>query len=162
VETQEHVMAVQKIRKYLDENDIRYILIVHSPAYTAQEIAANAHIPGDILAKSVILKIDGTLAMCVLPASRRLDLQKCKAALKGENVRLASENEFREHFPECELGAIPPFGNLFGLPVFVSKELSRNKELAFNAGTHREVIKLAYDDYHRLVNPTVLDLCAKD
>ncbi len=152
-------MATQKIRQYLDENDVQYIRIVHSPAYTAQEIAANAHIPGDILAKSVILKIDGTLVMCVLPASRRLDLQKCKKTFHGENVRLANEDEFREHFPECELGAIPPFGNLFGLPVFISKELSRNKELAFNAGTRREVIKLFYDDYQRLVKPKVLDLC---
>ncbi len=155
-------MAIQKIRKYLNENDVRYILIVHSPAYTAQEIAANAHIPGHQLAKSVILKINGTLAMCVLPASKRLDLQKCKAALNSENVRLAHENEFRKHFPECELGAIPPFGNLFGLPVFVSTELSRNKELAFNAGTHREVIKLSYDDYQRLVKPKVLDLCEEE
>ncbi len=155
-------MATQKVREYLDENDIRYILIVHSPAYTAQEIAEKAHIPGRTLAKSVILKTDGTLAMCVLPASKRLDLQKCKAALKSENVRLATEDEFRKYFPECELGAIPPFGNLFGLPVFVSKELSRNKELAFNAGTHREVIKLSYDDYQRLVKPKVLDLCEEE
>ena len=146
-------MPLQKLRNYLDENDIKYLLIVHSPAYTAQEIAASAHIPGKKLAKTVILKLDGEMAMCVMPADRKVDFEKCKVEMNTQRVELANEEELKYAFPGSEIGAMPPFGNLYDMPVFVSRALTGNDEIAFNAGSHRELIKLRYNDFERLVKP---------
>ncbi|WP_456406138.1 aminoacyl-tRNA deacylase [Caldithrix abyssi] len=151
-------MPLQKLRNFLDEQGVRYVLIVHSPAYTAQEIAASAHIPGKKLAKTVMAKVDGKMSMFVLPATYQLDLSKCKAEMNAKEVELASEEEFKYLFPECEIGAMPPFGNLYGLPVYACKELAENDEIAFNAGNHRELIKLSFADFQRLVNPMIIDI----
>ncbi|MGC8828264.1 MAG: aminoacyl-tRNA deacylase [Verrucomicrobiia bacterium] len=149
-------MPSRKLKEYLDKNGIKYISIQHSPAYTSQEIAAQAHIPGKLLAKTVIVKVEGKMVMVVLPANRKVILPELRSALDAEKVTLATEEEFKELFPDCELGAMPPFGNLYGMEVFVSPELSQEQEIAFNAGTHTELIKMAYKDFERLVQPKVV------
>ena len=153
-------MPLQKLRNYLDENNIKYLLIVHSPAYTAQEIAASAHIPGKQLAKTVILKLDGEMAMCVMPAHLKIDFEKCKEQMDAKTVELAGEEEFKYAFPGSEIGAMPPFGNLYDMPVYVCKDLAQNEEIVFNAGSHRELIKLNYQDFERLVKPKVVEIQA--
>ena len=149
-------MPVKKLKSFLDNNNIEYITIRHSPAYTAQRIAASAHISGKELAKTVMVKIDGKMAMAVLPASRRVDFELLKGTVGARNVELASEQEFKDMFPECDVGAIPPFGNLYGMNVFVAETLAEDEEIAFNAGSHSELIKLAYRDFEFLVKPRVL------
>jgi len=148
-------MTTKKLKEFLEKNKIKYITINHPPAYTAQEIAEIAHISSKELAKTVIVKIDSTLAMIILPAHLKVDFDKIKEASGSKNVELASEPEFQEKFPGCELGAMPPFGNLFDMDVYVSKELSKDKEIAFNAGTHSELIKLAYKDFAKFVKPKI-------
>ena len=150
-------MPATALKEYLDSHGIRYISIRHSLAYTAQEVAASAHVLGRDFAKTVIVTSDEGLAMVVLPASRRLVLSDLREMMITDHVRLASEAEFKAAFPDCELGAMPPFGNLYGMPVYVAASLAEEPEIAFNAGTHTEVIKLAYEDFDRLVKPTVLD-----
>jgi Ala-tRNA(Pro) deacylase len=150
-------MPVKKLKEFLDQNKIKYISINHSSAYTAQEIAASAHIPGKDLAKTVIIKVDGKMAMAVLPASYKIDFELLKEMTGSEKVRLADENEFRDRFPGCEVGAMPPFGNLYGMEVFVARSLSGDEEIAFNAGSHTELIKLSYSDFERLVKPKIID-----
>ena len=137
-------MPVQKLKDYLDEHDVQYVTISHSPAYTAQRIAELTRIPGKELAKTVIVKIDGQYAMAVLPASRRVDLDHLKRALGADDVALASEDEFKRLFPDCELGAMPPFGNLYDMGVYVAGELTEDDEIAFNAGSHTELVRMAY------------------
>jgi Ala-tRNA(Pro) deacylase len=151
-------MAVQKLREFLDGNQVKYVTISHSVAYTAQEIAASAHIRGKELAKTVMVMLDGELAMAVLPASYQLDLEKLKEVAGAASVRLATEAEFKDRFPGCETGAMPPFGNLYGMKVFADETLSEDEEIAFNAGTHSELVRLAWADYARLVQPTVAKL----
>ncbi len=154
-------MPARKLKQFLDSHNIKYVSIKHSEAYTAQEIAASAHIPGKELAKTVIVKIDGNMAMAVLPAGYKVEFQLLKEAAKANKVELASEKEFKDVFPDCEIGAMPPFGNLYGLEVFVAKTLAEDNEIAFNAGSHIELIKLAYKDFENLVNPKVLKFSAK-
>lgn len=149
-------MPVRKLKQFLDEHMVKYVVIQHSPAFTAQEIAASAHIPGQELAKTVMVKIDGTMAMAVLPASLRVDLEGLREALDVGSVELASEREFKDMFPDCEVGAMPPFGNLYGMDVFVAQSLTEDEEIAFNAGSHTELIRLSYMDFDRLVKPRVL------
>ncbi len=150
-------MPIKKLKEYLDENNIKYITISHSSAFTAQEVAAHAHIPGKELAKTVLVKINGKMAMAVLPASDKVDFDLLKHAIGNENVRLAYEQEFMDKFPDCEVGAMPPFGNLYGLDVYVAKDLTQDEEIAFNACTHSELIKMSYKDYERLVKPIILE-----
>jgi Ala-tRNA(Pro) deacylase len=149
-------MPLSKVRAFLDENHIKYVVISHSKAYTAQGIAAMAHIRGQELAKTVIVKLDGALAMAVLPASYQVDLLAVKKVVGVKDASLASEREFKQHFPDCETGAMPPFGNLYGIPMYVDEMLTRDKEIAFNAGTHLELIRMKYDDFDRLAEPEVL------
>jgi Ala-tRNA(Pro) deacylase len=149
-------MPAKKLTSFLDEQKVKYVKISHSPAYTAQEIAAIAHIAGRELAKSVIVKLDGELAMAVLPASFRVDFKLLKKAAKAKKAELASEEEFRDHFPECELGAMPPFGNLYDIKVYVAESLTEDDEIAFNAGSHTELIRMSFKDFERLVKPTVM------
>ncbi len=151
-------MPIRKLREFLDSHAVRYFVVSHSPAYTAQEIAAAAHVPGKELAKSVIVTIDDSMAMVVLPASRQLDFELLRELTGTRSVELASEKEFAGLFPECEIGAMPPFGNLYGMPVYVSEELEEDDEIAFNAGAHTELLRLSYDDFKRLVRPTVARL----
>lgn len=149
-------MPVTRIKQFLDEENVKYVTIGHSPAFTAQEVAERAHIPGKELAKTVMVKIDGELAMIVLPASDHVKLTRFREALGAGEVELADESEFKERFPDCETGAMPPFGNLYDMKVFVSPVLREDDEIAFNAGSHSELIRMPYADFERLVNPTPL------
>jgi len=149
-------MPATKLKEFLDTNNIKYVSITHSKAYTAQGIAAAAHISGKELAKTVMITIDGEIAMAVLPASETVNVDALKTALRATKVDLSSERQFRDRFVDCELGAMPPFGNLYGLKVYVDETLTHDKEIAFNAGTHLELIKLAYTDFANLVKPAVL------
>ena len=149
-------MPVKKLRDFLDSHSIKYVTISHSQAYTAQEIASSAHIPGKELAKTVMIKIDGKMAMAVLPASYKVDFDLLKKNIGASKVELASEKEFQDIFPECDVGAMPPFGNLYGMEVFAAESLSEDEEITFNAGSHTELIRLAYKDFERLVKPKVL------
>lgn len=151
-------MALNQLKDFLDRNNIRYVTISHSVAYTAQGIAALAHISGKELAKTVIVKLDGKLAMAVLPASVHVDLSRLKSATGASLVEIAGEDEFRDKFANCETGAMPPFGNLYGMEVFADRSLSRDKEIAFNAGSHRELVRLAWVDYVELVKPKMVHL----
>lgn len=151
-------MPVKKLKALLDSNNVKYVTIKHSTAYTAQEIAARAHIPGHALAKTVIIKIDGKMAMAVLPATSKVELPLLKQVSGAKKVELASEEEFKDLFPDCTVGAMPPFGNLYGMEVFVGKRLAEDEEIAFNAGSHTELIKLAYKDYERIVKPRVVEI----
>jgi Ala-tRNA(Pro) deacylase len=148
-------MPARKLKEFLDSQHIDYTSIPHSTAYTAQGIAALTHISGKELAKTVMVKLDDKMAMAVLPASKTVDLEMLRQTTGAKNAGLASEREFREKFPDCETGAMPPFGNLYNLPVFAEESLSRDKEIAFNAGTHNELIRMAYDDFARIVQPTL-------
>ena len=146
-------MPVKKMKKFLDEHGIKYVTFQHSPAYTAQEIAQSAHIPGKNLAKIVMLRVDDRLAMAVVPASHQVNLESLKDATNANMVELANEQEFKGMFPDCETGAMPPFGNLYNMNVFVSEALAEDEAIAFNAGTHTELVGLAYRDFERLVQP---------
>jgi Ala-tRNA(Pro) deacylase len=154
-------MPATKLKELLDGHNVKYVTMTHSTAYTAQEIASLAHVKGDEFAKSVIVTIDGVMVMAVLPASYRVDLSLLKTAANGNQITLATETEFRNRFPECETGAMPPFGELYGMPVFVDESLTREKEIVFNAGTHHELIRLSYDDFVKLVKPTVAKFSTK-
>ncbi len=152
-------MSLTTLKQFLDNNQIKYIVISHSLAYTAQGIAALAKIPGKELAKTVIVKIDGALlAMAVVPASRQVDLAMLKSVANAKSVELAAESEFRDRFHDCETGAMPPFGNLYGMPVFADESLAQDQEIAFNAGSHRELVRLAWEDFARLAVPKIAKL----
>ena len=151
-------MPVQKLKDYLDQHEVEYVTISHSPAYTAQRIAEIAHIPGKDLAKTVIVKIDDKFAMAVLPASRRVDLRHLQEAIGADDVVLASEQEFKSRFPDCEVGAMPPFGNLYDMGVYVAEQLTEDDEIAFNAGSHTELVRMSYRDFANLVTPKVVSL----
>ena len=154
-------MPLSKLREFLDANKVPYVVISHSVAYTAQGIAALAHIPGKELAKTVMVKLDGQLAMAVVPASRLVDLMALRAAAGVGKAELATESEFKNRFPDCETGAMPPFGNLYGLRVYADQSLTRDKEIVFNAGTHRELVRLGFGDFVRLVTPKIADIATK-
>jgi len=154
-------MPIKKLREYLDSNNIKYVIISHSSAFTAQEVAAHAHIPGKELAKTVLVKINGKMAMAVLPASDKVDFDLLKAAIANENIRLAYEQEFMDKFPDCEVGAMPPFGNLYGMEVYVAKDLTEDEEIAFNACSHSELIRMQYKDFERLVKPMIMEFSFK-
>ena len=149
-------MIVKKLKDFLDKHGIEYISITHSKVFTAQKIAASSHIPGKELAKTVMVKIDDKMAMAVLPAPYRVDFELLKAALGAKKVELAQEKEFKDIFPNCEIGAMPPFGNLWDLGVFVAESLAEDKEIAFNAGSHTELIKMKFSDFKKLVNPVII------
>ena len=148
-------MPVEKLKRFLDEKRVKYVSIKHSLAYTAQEIAASAHIHGKELAKTVIVRLDGKTAMAVLPASHRIDMELLRVAAKAKSAELASEQEFRDLFPGCSLGAMPPFGNLYGMDVFTDTALASDEEIAFNAGSHTELIRMAYKSFAELVKPVL-------
>lgn len=154
-------MPIRRLREFLDSHDIKYFVVSHSPAYTAQEVAASAHVPGKELAKTVMVTIEGKLAMAVLPASKQLDLERFRSIAGTRDAGLAGEQEFAFLFPECETGAMPPFGNLYGLDVYVAEELEEDDDIAFNAGSHTELVRLAYRDFKKLVNPVVAALTLK-
>ncbi len=147
---------LKRLTEYLDRNSIKYMQVSHSPAYTASEIAATAHLSGKDVAKTVIAKRDDTIIMLVLPSNAMVDFHGLRTTMEANAVRLASEAEFNALFPECEVGAMPPFGNLFGIDVIVDRALVGQHEIAFNAGNHRELIRMKYEDFERLVRPRIL------
>lgn len=149
-------MACGKLKKFLDDNKVQYVTITHSQAFTAQQVAASAHIKGKEMAKTVIIKINDKLAMAVLPATYHVDFHLLKEVTGNENVVLAHESEFKEIFDDCELGAMPPFGNLYNMDVYVAQSLTEDEEIAFNAGTHSELIRMKYSDFTGLVKPKIL------
>ncbi len=149
-------MACGKLKKYLDDNNVPYVTITHSQAFTAQQVAASAHIKGKEMAKTVIIKINDKLTMAVLPATFHVDFHLLKEVTGNEDVVLAHESEFKEIFEDCELGAMPPFGNLYNMEVYVAQSLTEDVEIAFNAGTHSELIRMNYSDFERLVQPKIL------
>lgn len=143
-----------RLKSFLDENQAQYTMMSHSPAYTAQASAATMHIPGKELAKTVVLRSGEKTLLAVLPASYHVNLKRL-AALAGGTVRLASEQEFAGLFPDCEPGAMPPFGSLYNLPTYVDESLAADEEIVFNAGTHRDAIRMKYADLVRLAKPAV-------
>lgn len=149
-------MPISQLADYLDEHGKKYITVEHSKAFTAQEVAASAHIPGKDMVKTVMVKADGDMKMVVLPSTHDVDFEAIKDALDAEEVELASEEEFENLFPDCELGAMPPFGNFYNIDTLVAEALTEGNEIAFNAGTHKEVVKMAYSDYEELVQPQIL------
>jgi len=153
-------MPVRRLKEFLDSQQIKYVTISHSPAFTAQQIAATAHVPGKELAKTVMVLVDGKMAMAVLPASLRVDLDHLQEIVGARRIELADERSFRDKFPECEVGAMPPFGNLYGMDVYVADSLAEDDEIAFNAGSHTELIRMAYADFERLVKSKVLAFTA--
>jgi len=149
-------MSCAKLQEYLDRNQAKYLSVKHSPAFTAQEVAAAAHVPGQEMAKTVVVKLDGTMAMVVVPAPEMVRMAHLKAETGAEKVELASEQEFKARFPDCEVGAMPPFGNLYDMDTFVEEKLAENPEIAFNAGSHTELIRMPYGEFERLVRPKLL------
>jgi Ala-tRNA(Pro) deacylase len=146
-------MIATKLRNFLDNHQTKYVTMIHSPAYTSMETAHAAHVRGKEMAKTVIVKVEGKMAMLVLPASYRIYPDLLRDALGVENVDLATEDEFADSFPGCEPGAMPPFGNLYGMDVFVDQVLAEDEEIAFNAGTHTELMRMSWRDYEELVKP---------
>ena len=148
-----------RLERYLREQGVAYELRHHPLAYTAQEVAASEHVPGRELAKTVIAKgADDRLVMVVLPATRTVHLGRLAAALGTEQARLAEERDFATAFPDCETGAMPPFGNLYGVPVYADRSLAADEHIVFRAGTHTDTLRVAYADFAKLVNPTVVDI----
>jgi Ala-tRNA(Pro) deacylase len=154
-EEDELMPLTEEIQKFLDDNKVRYEILSHERAMTAQEVAHSVHITGKEVAKCVMVLADAQMLMVVIPAPHRLSPEKLKAQTNAKEVRLAREDEFRHLFPECELGAMPPFGSVYGLPVYMDKSLERYTEIVFNACTHTEVIKMSLSDFEALVKPTV-------
>jgi Ala-tRNA(Pro) deacylase len=152
-------MPSKKLKEFLDGRGAKYVSIQHSTAYTAPEVAESAHIAGSDFAKTVIVKIDGEMAMVVLPANRKIVLSDLRDMLVGEKVELATEDEFQSRFPDCELGAMPPFGNLYGIPIYVDARLAMDAdEIAFNAGSHTDAVRMPYAEFERLTQPELLYL----
>ena len=151
-------MSAHKLTEFLDEHQIRYTTITHSPAFTAQEIAHAAHIPGCEMAKTVMVKLDDRIVEVVLPATQRLDLEQLRSATGAGKAELAREDDFDRFFPDCEVGAMPACCNIYGMEVFVSKILTEDRQIAFNAGNHSELICMKYADFERLVHPVTVSL----
>ena len=149
-------MAVSdKLKRLFEEEKVPYEIMVHSESYTAQEKAAGLHVPGAQLAKVVMVKADRDLVMLVLSADHSIDFGSLKEVLGTRKVTLAGEEDFGHLFPDCDLGAMPPFGNLYDIPVWVEERLAEQESIIFNACTHYEVAKILYRDYERLVGPKV-------
>ena len=149
---------LSKVTDYLDAKDIEYEVLHHEVAYTAPEIAANQHVPGRKLVKSVLVEGPEGFLLCVMPAIHNIDFDKLCSVVGVEDLKLASEEQVGELFPECELGAEPPFGYWAGLPVYLDKSLAEETHIVFNAGTHTDTVRISLDDYRRLENPMLADI----
>ena len=150
--------CLERLVTYLRSNDVPFEVQHHPLAYTAHEVAASEHVLATQMAKVVMVVADGVLAMLVVPAAYKVDQAATAATLDVQNVRLAGEHEFQHVFPDCDLGAMPPFGNLYDIPVYVDRTLADEETIVFNAGTHTETISCTFADYKRLVKPVVGDL----
>lgn len=153
-------MPRKKIQQFLDDNGVKYMVVEHSPAYAALDVAESAHIAGWELAKVVMVQLDGKMAMAVLPATERVDLVALAKSVGTKLAAAALEDDFKNLFPDCQPGAMPPFGNLYDLPVYVDESLVANDLIAFNAGTHHTLIRMHYVDFERLVRPKVVEFKA--
>jgi len=149
---------LERLRVFLEQNHVEYTHTVHSLAYTAREVAAAEHLPPREFAKAVVLYGDNGFHMAVVPAARLVDFQEVRLALGFAHARLATEDEVGKLFPDCELGAMPPFGNLYDVPVYLDSALAVEPVIAFNAGSHRDVVHMRTEDYRRLVKPSVVSL----
>jgi len=147
-----------KINEYLKDSGVYFSMHEHPPAYTAQEVASEEHVSGNMLAKPVVIRADDRYVMCVLPASYKVDMRKIAKALKAKSVRLADEAEMAKLFPDVEVGSEPPFGKLYDLITMVDEHLSEDEEIVFQAGSHRHTIRMNYNDYANLAEPKVMDL----
>jgi len=152
----------ERLETYFRESSTPFQVQHHATAYTAQRVAESEHIPGKLMAKAVMVFADGRAVMLVLPADYRVHLGKAAAALGATDVRLAHEDEFASAFPDCEIGAMPPLGNLYGMPVYVDRSLTEDETIVFRAGTHSDTMSIKYVDYERLVHPSVADLALHD
>ncbi len=150
-----------KVETYLQENDVSFEVIPHEQAFSAQEVAAAEHVTGHKFAKTVILKGGGDAYMFVMPASRHVSMKKACEAV-GTDVELATEAEMKQMFPDCEIGAEPPFGTLYDLPTYVDEHLAEREEIVFRAGTHDRTVKISYDDYASLEEPVVGDYAVEE
>jgi len=144
-----------RLKKFLDDNLIGFDVVQHDPAFTAQELAARMHVPGREFVKVVVIKMDGKYALAALPAHRRVDLKSLARAAGVRKCSLAGEKEFQDLFPDCDVGAMPPFGNLYDLPTYVDQEVAYNEVIVINAGTHAEAIRIRFADVRRLVRPRI-------
>jgi Ala-tRNA(Pro) deacylase len=151
----------ERLENYLRENQVRFEEHHHPRAVSAQEVAASEHVPGRMLAKTVMVLADGEMVMLALPAPYQVDLEKAAAALGVDEVRLAEEEEFADTFSDCEVGAMPPFGNLYGVPVYVEKTLAEDETIVFRSGTHTETMSVTYTDFERLVEPIVVQFALR-
>jgi Ala-tRNA(Pro) deacylase len=146
-------MISDRLKEMLDEQHVKYEVIRHPVAYTAQEEAAVTHVPGAQWAKTVVVLTDGEPVLAVLPAHRRIDLRRFQQVTGAGEVHLADEKQFRDLYPDCELGAIPPFGNLYGQTTFVDEEMRTEEAIVFHAGDHETAIRMAYPDFENLAEP---------
>ncbi len=149
-------MPTPRLVEFLDASHTRYSLLRHAPGWSAQRTARSAHIKGDHLAKTLIMNADNRLVMVVLPASHRVDIDSLRHALGAVKLELASEPEFRNLLPDCEPGALPPFGNLYNMEVYLAECMSHDEEFTFCAGSCTQLIKMKFDDYQQLVQPTLI------
>lgn len=147
----------RRVKEYLEENRIPYTHCTHRLAYTAQEVAAAQHVPGREMAKTIVIKGDDRFVLVILPAVLKIDMKALWAELPFKHAELATERDFASLFPDSELGAMVPFGNLYRLPVYVDQSLSADENIVFNAGTHVDTIKMKYADFERLVQPTKIN-----
>jgi Ala-tRNA(Pro) deacylase len=148
-------MPCEKLLEYLDEHGIDYEFHEHPRAYAAEDVARSVDFPRRSFAKTVLVKLDGIMAMAVVSASFKINFNLLRDAAGAGAIALALEEDFAPRFPDCELGAMPPFGNLYGMDVYADGELAASPTIAFNAGTHREVLTMAWDDFEVLVEPRV-------
>jgi Ala-tRNA(Pro) deacylase len=148
-----------RLEAYLREKQVPFEIRHHPRAITAQEVAASEHVPGKMLAKTVMVLADGRMVMLALPAPYQVDMDKAGKAL-GVEVRLAHEEEFENTFSDCEVGAMPPFGNLYEVPVYVEAALAEDETIVFRAGTHTDTMSVSYADFERLVEPTIAEFAA--
>lgn len=149
---------LEKLRVFLDENHAQYTHTVHSIAYTAREVASAEHLPPREVAKTVVVHGDDGYHMLVLPANRLVDFQEVRLALGLSHARMVPETELNRLFPDCELGAMPPMGNIYGIPVYLDSGLAAEDTITFNAGTHRDVVHMTTREFRRLVRPTLVSL----
>jgi len=146
-----------RLIEFLDKSAVRYEVTEHQPAFTAQNLAAVEHEPGRYVAKPVVVRADGKYVMCVLPACYKIDMSALKSQLGAKSVKIAKEKDIGKIFPDCALGAEPPFGNLYDLPTIIDKALEEDDHIMFQGGTHEKAIRMSMDDYQKLVAPKMLE-----
>ncbi len=154
-ELRRRASCLEHLEEYLGREGVAHTVDEHPPRYTAQELAQVEHVSGRLVGKVVMIVADGNPVMVVVPGVAKVDLGAVRKALGAAEVRLAVEEEFGHLFPDCEVGAMPPFGNLYGVPVLVDAALTRDPVILFNAGSHRRTVTMTYSDYARLVRPAV-------